>query len=230
MLLLVSRLVRLQMRWISGRSVGWGMLAVAVAASSRSACAQARSGQAGRSTPVTAVSAPAPVTAVSAPATRMVATRVVVRGADIVGSARRFLGSPYRLGGTTPRAFDCSGFVRYVFALHGVALPRTAHEQAAVGEAPAPGDSLQQGDLLFFWGGHGAQHIAIYVGGDSIIHASSSGHAVRVDRLTGGARAHRTWFNQRLIAVRRLLPANGLTYVSSSAPAFSFIAGPNPQW
>jgi len=162
----------------------------------------------------------------------MVATRQVVRGGDVVRSARRFLGTPYRLGGTTPRAFDCSGFVRYVFALHGIEMPRTAHEQAAVGEAPAPGDSLEQGDLLFFWGGHGAQHIAIYLGGDSIIHASSSGHTVRIDRLIGGrsGRSHRTWFNQRLIAVRRILPAEGVAYVPSAASPYSFIAGGNSQW
>jgi len=159
-----------------------------------------------------------------------VAVHDIVRGPDVVQSARRFIGIPYRLGGTTPRAFDCSGFVRYVFALHGVSLPRTAHEQAAVGEAPAPGDSLEPGDLLFFWGGHGAQHIAIYVGGDSIIHASSTGHRIRIDRLTAATRTRRTWFNERLIAVRRVLPAEGVSYVSSSAPSFSFIAGPNPAW
>jgi len=198
-----------------------GVLAVSLAAPARTACAQAQPTQG---------DGPRSATTVRAPAARVVATRAIVRGADVVRSARRFLGAPYRLGGTTPRAFDCSGFVRYVFALHGLPLPRTAHEQAAVGEAPAPGDSLEQGDLLFFWGGHGAQHIAIYVGGDSIIHASSTGHTVRIDRLTSGARMHRTWFNQRLIAVRRVLPAQGVAYVPSAAPTFSFIAGPNPEW
>jgi cell wall-associated NlpC family hydrolase len=210
------------MKWISGRLVIAGMLAGSLAASVRTACAQSHVAAGDRLVSSVAVG--------HTPSTRLVATRAVVHGVDVVRSARRFLGAPYRLGGTTPRAFDCSGFVRYVFALHGLALPRTAHEQAAVGEAPAPGDSLEQGDLLFFWGGHGAQHIAIYVGGDSIIHASSTGHTVRIDRLTGGARARRTWFNQRLIAVRRVLPADGVAYLSSNAPAYSFIAGPNPEW
>jgi cell wall-associated NlpC family hydrolase len=165
---------------------------------------------------------------VSAPAPT-VAVRAKVGGPEVVRSARRFLGVPYRLGGTTPRAFDCSGFVRYVFALHGIALPRTAHEQAAVGEAPAPGDSLEAGDLLFFWGGHGAQHIAIYVGGDSIIHASSTAHVVRLDRLSG-VLARRTWFNQRLIAVRRILPREGVWYVPAESPSFSFITRVHPEW
>jgi cell wall-associated NlpC family hydrolase len=136
-----------------------------------------------------------------------VRVRAVVDGSSIVETARRYLGVRYVLGGTTPRAFDCSGFVRYVFALHGLQLPRTAHEQAALGVAPDSHD-LEPGDLLFFYGGRGAQHIAMYIGGDSIIHASSSGHRVKLDRLSGTG-TRRTWFGQRLIAVRRLLPAVG---------------------
>jgi cell wall-associated NlpC family hydrolase len=201
------------------RAGSLGLLAGVLAGAGRTAGAQGRR-DAGASV----------AAAAHAPGLHVVAARAVVQGPDIVRSARQFLGVRYRLGGTTPRAFDCSGFVRYVFALHGVVLPRTAHEQAAVGEAPAAGDSLEQGDLLFFWGGHGAQHIAIYMGGDSIIHASSTNHHVRIDRLTGGSRGHRTWFNQRLIAVRRVLPAQGVAYVPGAEPTFSFIAGPNAQW
>jgi hypothetical protein len=137
----------------------------------------------------------------------MVRVHGVVDGNVIVETARRYLGVRYLLGGTTPRAFDCSGFIRYVFELHGLELPRTAHEQSAIGVAPDSRD-LEPGDLLFFYGGRGAQHIAMYIGGDSIIHASSSGHRVKLDRLSGTG-SHRTWFGQRLIAVRRLLPAVG---------------------
>ena len=132
----------------------------------------------------------------------------IVDGVTIVATARRYLGVPYSLGGTTPRAFDCSGLVRYVFLKHGLEVPRTAHEQSALGRRPASGD-LQPGDLLFFYGGEGAQHIAIYIGSDSIIHASSGGKRVRVDRLAGSG-MQRSWFGQRLIAVRRLLPAQGV--------------------
>jgi cell wall-associated NlpC family hydrolase len=131
----------------------------------------------------------------------------IVDGNTIVETARRYLGVRYVLGGTTPRAFDCSGFIRYVFALHGLGMPRTAHEQAAVGVAPDQ-RKLEPGDLLFFYGGRGAQHIAMYIGGDSIIHASSGGHRVMLARLSGTG-THRTWFGQRLIAVRRVLPAAG---------------------
>ena len=148
---------------------------------------------------------------------RTIEVRAPVHGDDVVRTAKRYLGVRYVLGGTTPRAFDCSGFVRWIFAQHGVRMPRTAKEQAAVGDAPQPGD-LQAGDLLFFFGGTGAQHIAVYVGGDTIIHASSTGKRVKLDRF-GGTRARPTWFGRRLIAVRRVLPAEGVVELPASATA-----------
>lgn len=161
-----------------------------------------------------------PAQARQAPAgtgTRTIEVRAPVHGEDVVRTARRYLGVRYVLGGTTPRAFDCSGFVRWIFARHGVRMPRTAKEQAAVGDAPPPGD-LQPGDLLFFFGGRGAQHIAVYVGGDTIIHASSTGKRVKLDRF-GGTRARPTWFGRRLIAVRRVLPAEGVVELPVSTSA-----------
>ena len=152
--------------------------------------------------------------------TSAIAVRGTVTGADIVRAARDYLGVRYVWGGDTPRAFDCSGFTRYVFARYGIALPRTAHEQAAFGDAPFPGD-LRAGDLLFFSGGQGAQHIAIYVGGDTIIHASSSAKRVKLDLIKphGGRWAKHNWFRNRLIAVRRVLPMEGTFYIPLAATA-----------
>src|SRR5919201_2119196 len=146
---------------------------------------------------------------------RVVSVRGIVDGDALVATARRYLGVRYELGGTSPKAFDCSGFVRYVFARHGLALPRTAHEQASLGRAPASGE-LAPGDLLFFYGGRGAQHIAIYVGADTIIHASSAGRRVRLDLLSTAGR-QKGWLRQRLIAVRRLAPTEGVFYFRSAA-------------
>lgn len=146
-----------------------------------------------------------------------VPVRARIAGEDIIRTARRYLGVPYVFGGSTPKSFDCSGFVQYVFAQHGIGMPRTAREQAGVGERPLP-DDLQPGDLLFFYGGQGAQHIAIYVGADTIIHASSTGGRVRLDLLSG-SRGRRSWFRQRLIAVRRVLPADGYFMLPVSGEA-----------
>ena len=164
------------------------------------------------SVPVSAQSAR--IAASTGGSSRLVPVRARISGDDIVRTARRYLGVPYVLGGTTPRSFDCSGLVQYVFAQHGIGMPRTAKQQAGVGEAPFPGD-LQPGDLLFFYGGQGAQHIAIYVGADTIIHASSSGGRVKMDLLSG-PRGRKSWFNQRLIAVRRVLPAEGYHFLPLS--------------
>jgi len=122
----------------------------------------------------------------------------------VLGTARRYLGTRYRMGGTKPTAFDCSGFVRYVFAKHGIALPRTAREQSAVGRSVAVGaDSLRVGDLLFFRTPRGrASHVAIYAGNGRIIHASSGSRRVRYDDL---ASARGRWFVERLTVVRRVL-------------------------
>jgi cell wall-associated NlpC family hydrolase len=159
-------------------------------------------------------------------AARTIAVKGTVNGSDIVRTAREYLGVRYVLGGTTPRAFDCSGFTRYVFDRYGISLPRTAHEQAAVGIAPFPGD-LRPGDLLFFYGGQGAQHIALYVGGDTIIHASSSAKRVKLDLMTTTGR-RRSWFRNRLIAVRRVLPMEGTFYLPASSPPMPAVAAGLP--
>jgi cell wall-associated NlpC family hydrolase len=161
-----------------------------------------------------------------APTHRTIAVSGMVHGTDIVRTAREYLGVRYVLGGTTPRAFDCSGFIRYVFDRYGIVLPRTAHEQAGVGIAPFPGD-LKPGDLLFFYGGQGAQHIALYVGGDTIIHASSSAKRVKLDLMTSRGRK-RSWFRNRLIAVRRVLPLEGTFYIPASSPPMPAVAAGLP--
>jgi len=123
---------------------------------------------------------------------------------SIVTTASRYLGTRYRFGGTKPGAFDCSGFVRYVFARHGVALPRTASEQSAEGHSIVVGvDSLRVGDLLFFRTRRGrASHVAIYAGDGRIIHASAGSRRVRYDDL---ASPRGRWFIEHLSTVRRVV-------------------------
>ncbi|MER3456676.1 MAG: peptidoglycan endopeptidase [candidate division GAL15 bacterium] len=105
------------------------------------------------------------------------------RGLALVSFARRFLGVPYRWGGTGLGGFDCSGFLYAVFRQLGVELPRTSFEMFRAGR-PVQRDQLQPGDLVFFTTyAPGASHAGMYVGGARFIHASSVGGGVRIDSL-----------------------------------------------
>ena len=119
-------------------------------------------------------------------------------GYEISGTALSLRGTPYRNGGADPKGFDCSGLVWYVFARHGLAVPRTVEDQfKSGGEVRA--DELQAGDLVFFnTTDRGASHVGILIGGDSFIHAPNSSAVVRVDRLGSG------YWAQRYLGARRL--------------------------
>src|SRR5256885_8802861 len=106
--------------------------------------------------------------------------------ARVIPTAERYLGTPYRYGGTSPvTGFDCSGFVQYVFARNAVRLPRTSRQQAKVGVSmPRRFSSLTAGDLVMFAErGEAISHVAIYAGHNRITHATSSGGTVRYDDL-----------------------------------------------
>jgi len=70
----------------------------------------------------------------------------------VINTADDYLGVPYKWGGTSPETgFDCSGYVRYVFARQGVQLPRTSREQAGAGQGvTARVSQLRQGDIMLF--------------------------------------------------------------------------------
>lgn len=101
----------------------------------------------------------------------------------LLQTARSYIGVPYQFGGTTPKAFDCSGYLQYVFAKNGINIPRTADEQYKLGLRTQSSRQLVPGDLVFFTTYEaGASHCGIYLGEDKFIHASSS-KGVRVDTL-----------------------------------------------
>ncbi len=100
----------------------------------------------------------------------------------VVQTSYEYLGVPYVFGGTSPSGFDCSGYVRYVFAQAGIYLPRTADAQYEVGY-PVSMSELTAGDLVFFSTyEYGPSHVGIYLGDGSFINASSS-RGVAVDSL-----------------------------------------------
>ena len=121
----------------------------------------------------------------------------------VVPAAERYIGVPYRYGGTSPESgFDCSGFVQYVYGQQGVDLPRTSRQMAGSGIAVEPSvRSLAVGDLMLFSQGGRISHVAIYAGNGRFIHSSSSGKGVRYDDLD--TRRGR-WFADHMVAARRV--------------------------
>jgi cell wall-associated NlpC family hydrolase len=96
------------------------------------------------------------------------------RGGSIISTATRYIGTPYRWAGTTPRGFDCSGFVMTVFGMNGLSIRRMADEQYYGGQK-LKRNELEAGDLVFFTTyGPGVTHVGIYMGNDQFIHASSA--------------------------------------------------------
>jgi cell wall-associated NlpC family hydrolase len=144
-------------------------------------------------------SAPRPAPAPSAHGAPGTGTAIPADAYGITGTALALRGAPYRNGGADPTGFDCSGFVWYVFAQHGVTLPRTVSELYRVGGS-VNGTGLEPGDLVFFnTAGSGASHVGIAIGGDEFVHAPSSNGEVRVERLSGG------YWASRFIGARRVL-------------------------
>ena len=101
------------------------------------------------------------------------ARREAVRN-SIVEYALQFVGNAYVYGGNDPHTgVDCSGFTRYILSNKaGVYLNRTAASQSSQGRAISP-EEARPGDLVFYSGGGGINHVAIYIGNGRIVHAST---------------------------------------------------------
>ena len=120
------------------------------------------------------------------------------RVASIIATAKRYIGVPYRFGGTSPKGFDCSGYVQYVFEQHGKKLPRSADIQFSTGK-PVLRSQLQAGDLVFFTTYEpGPSHNGIYIGNGQFIHASSS-RGIMISKLD------ESYWKPRYLGARRVL-------------------------
>ena len=98
-------------------------------------------------------------------------------------TATRLKGAPpYQQGGDTPSGFDCSGFTRFVFAHHGISLPRLTREQYRTGRVVADG-AVRPGDLVFFTTvAPGVSHVGIAINRNEFVHTPTEHAVVRIER------------------------------------------------
>lgn len=115
-------------------------------------------------------------------------------GSSVVSYAKQFLGCKYVYGGTSTSGFDCSGFTQYVYKHFGVNLNRTAAAQYSNGTAVT---SLQAGDLVMF-GKSGINHVGIYIGGNTFIHAENPSKGVTTTSLSS------SYYKANYVGARRI--------------------------
>ena len=101
-------------------------------------------------------------------------------GSAVASYATRFVGNPYRWGGTSlTNGADCSGFTQSVYKHFGISLPRTSSAQSGYGKKVSASE-LQAGDLIFYGNGGSVNHVAIYIGGGKIVHASTRKTGIKI--------------------------------------------------
>lgn len=96
-------------------------------------------------------------------------------GSAVANYALNFVGNPYVYGGTSlTHGTDCSGFVQSIYKKFGISLPRTSGGQAGAGRGVSMSD-VRAGDIIYYGG-----HVAIYIGGGKVVHASNPKSGIKV--------------------------------------------------
>ncbi len=127
------------------------------------------------------------------------ADKNIIRPTSIIRDARKFLGTPYLWGGTTPFGFDCSGLVQMVYRVAGIILPRDSKDQRKCGNKIDPAE-VTMGDLLFFKG-----HVAIAIDRYKLIHSSLGAGGVAINSLNPRDSDYRKDLTEIFIEARRVL-------------------------
>lgn len=105
------------------------------------------------------------------------AARMTKSGKSVVQYAKKFIGNPYRYGGTSlTKGTDCSGFTKSVYKHFGISLPHSSSAQRRVGHKVSWGNK-KPGDIICYSG-----HVAIYIGNNKIIHASNPRSGIKISK------------------------------------------------
>jgi cell wall-associated NlpC family hydrolase len=121
----------------------------------------------------------------------------------IIKTAKAQLGKPYKFGASTSttRHFDCSSFTKYAYGKHGITLARSSKQQAKQGVYVAR-KNLKKGDLVFFDVSSkraGIDHVAIYVGNNTLLHTYKAGVGVTYTKLS------KKYWSDRYVTARRVI-------------------------
>ena len=122
------------------------------------------------------------------------------KGNQIVEYAKTFIGVPYVYGGSSPSGFDCSGFTSYIYKQFGVNLYRVANDQAKNGYIVEKNELIPGDIILFARNGSYINHVGIYVGNGSFIHAPQTGSNVEITTMESGYYS-RCYFGARRIFI-----------------------------
>jgi len=98
------------------------------------------------------------------------------KGSSVLAVASRYIGVSYRYGGTSPRGWDCSAAMQYIYSQIGVRLPRTANQQMLASQRISRSQA-RVGDLVFMVSGGAAYHVGAYAGGNQFYDAGRQGNS-----------------------------------------------------
>lgn len=126
-------------------------------------------------------------------------SKISTQREQLIALGKTLIGTPYQWGGMTPKGFDCSGFVSYLYQKqHGITLPRSSNDQFNQLKAT---DTPAAGDLVFFRSKSGRiSHVGLYLGNGNMLHSPQSGETVRIESM------EKPNWKRRYAGARRILP------------------------